>query len=147
MMDSLVFQAPFGGGGGYGHLSIAIKASHGGSAVAYVAQGPQGGFPSYMNQNTQPGYTHIGTGGDFISQDYMPHATQGLFSQTGFADPSKDEPSHNHFVSPGPLQSQGLMNSIYSQPFNQYNAQPLNMHHPQQQQSQGLANQKHHYNG
>ncbi|KAG0473014.1 hypothetical protein HPP92_014871 [Vanilla planifolia] len=46
----------------YNVSDFATQASHGGYAVDYVAQGPQGGFPSYMNQNTQPGYTHIGTG-------------------------------------------------------------------------------------
>lgn len=44
---------------------------------------------------------------------------------------------------------QGLMNSLYSQPFSHYNTQPLNLPAPQQQpqQDQGSQNQKLHYNG
>ncbi|KAH0456476.1 hypothetical protein IEQ34_014383 [Dendrobium chrysotoxum] len=110
---------------------VAYNASQSGYAVDYVAQGPQGGFPSYLNQNTQPGYTHLGTGNDFISQDYMTHGSPGLFTQAGFND-SSQESSQSHFGGPGPLQSQGLINPVYSQPFTQYNAQPLNLHPPQQ---------------
>ncbi|XP_077223880.1 regulator of nonsense transcripts 1 homolog [Tasmannia lanceolata] len=80
--------------------------------------------------------------------DYMPHGPQGLFTQVGFSDPSQDDSSQSHFgvAGPGPLQSQGLMNPLYSQPFTQYNTQPLNMHAPQQQ-GQSSQNQRPHYSG
>lgn len=44
---------------------------------------------------------------------------------------------------------QGMMNSLYSQPFAHYNSQPLNLQSPQQQPQpgQGSQNQKNHYNG
>lgn len=44
---------------------------------------------------------------------------------------------------------QGLMNSLYSQPFSHYNSQPLNLQPPQQQaqQGQGSQTQKIHYSG
>lgn len=42
---------------------------------------------------------------------------------------------------------QGLMNPLYSQPFSQYNSQPLNLQGPHQQQGQSSQNQKLHYNG
>jgi len=46
-----------------------LQASQSGYGVDYGAPGPQAGFPgSYLNQNTQPGYSHLGTGNDFISQ-------------------------------------------------------------------------------
>lgn len=45
-----------------------VQASQSGYGVDFVAQG-QAGFPgSYLNQNSQPGYSHSGTGNDFISQ-------------------------------------------------------------------------------
>ncbi|XP_020703391.1 regulator of nonsense transcripts 1 homolog isoform X2 [Dendrobium catenatum] len=115
----------------YNVADFSSQASQSGYAVDYVAQGPQGGFPSYLNQNTQPGYTHLGTGNDFISQDYMTHGSPGLFTQAGFND-SSQESSQSHFGGPGPLQSQGLINPVYSQPFTQYNTQPLNLHPPHQ---------------
>jgi hypothetical protein len=49
----------------------------------------------------------------------------------------------------GQFYVQGLMNSLYSQPFGHYNTQQLNLQAPQQQpqQGQGTQNQKIHYNG
>lgn len=45
-----------------------VQASQSGYAVDYVAQG-QAGFPgSYLNQNSQPGYPHLGSGNDFMTQ-------------------------------------------------------------------------------
>lgn len=43
---------------------------------------------------------------------------------------------------------QGMMNSLYSQPFAHYNTQPPNLQASQQQpQGQNSQNQKIHYNG
>ncbi|KAF2316290.1 hypothetical protein GH714_041631 [Hevea brasiliensis] len=103
-----------------------------------------------MNQNSQAGFSRFGSGNDFMSQEYLTHRSQGLFTQIGFNDPSQDDASQNHFgiANPNPLQSQGLMNSLYSQPFTHYNTQPLNLQSQQQpQQGQGSQNQKIHYNG
>lgn len=96
-----------------------------------------------------------------MSQDYMAHGAQGLFTQVGFNDPSQEDNSQGHFgvASTNPLQSQGLMNPLYSQPFSHYNSQPLNMQQnvqtqaQQQPQNQGLQqgqssqNHKVHYSG
>jgi len=40
------------------------------------------------------------------TQDYMPHGSQGLFTQAGFTGPSQDESSQSHFGVTGPLRSQ-----------------------------------------
>ncbi|XP_073000933.1 regulator of nonsense transcripts 1 homolog [Typha latifolia] len=129
---------------------FSTQASQSGYGVDYATQGPQAGFPgNYLNQNTQPGYSHLGSGNDFISQDYMAHGSQGLFTQAGFNDPSQDESSQRHFSMgpPGSLHSQGLMNNtIYSQSFAHYNTQPQALH-PPPQQSHGSPSQKLHYNG
>ncbi|KAJ4953511.1 hypothetical protein NE237_030343 [Protea cynaroides] len=139
----------------YNVAEFSTQASQSGYGVDYVTQGAQAGFPgSFLNPNTQAGYSHLGTGNDFISQDYMPHGSQGLFTQVGFNDPTHEDASQSHFgmAGPNPLQSQGLMNPLYSQPFTQYNTQPLNLQGPQQQPqqqqgSQSSQNQKLHYNG
>ncbi|XP_031482358.1 regulator of nonsense transcripts 1 homolog [Nymphaea colorata] len=132
----------------YNVADFSTQASQSGYGVDYVTQGTQGGFPgSFLNQNTQAGYSHLGTANDFITQDYMPHGSPGLFTQVGFTDPSQDDSSQAQFgvAGPGPLQSQGLMNPLYSQPFTQYNSQPVNMQAPQQGQT--AQNQKLHYTG
>ncbi|KAL5990593.1 Regulator of nonsense transcripts 1-like protein [Asimina triloba] len=140
----------------YNVADFSTQASQGGYGVDYVAHGTQPGFPgSFLNQNSQGGYSHLGTGNDFITQDYMPHGSQGLFTQAGFNDPSHDDSSQTHFgvAGPNPLHSQSLMNPLYSQPFTQYNTQPLNLQAPappppqQQQPGQSSQNQKLHYNG
>ncbi|GAV89382.1 UPF1_Zn_bind domain-containing protein/AAA_11 domain-containing protein/AAA_12 domain-containing protein [Cephalotus follicularis] len=136
----------------YNVNDFSTQASQSGYTVDYVTQGAQGGFPgNLLNQNSQAGYSRFGAGNDFMSQDYMAHGSQGLFTQVGFNDPSQDDASQNHFgvANPNPLQSQGLMNSLYSQPFTHYNTQPLNLQAPQQQpqQNQSSQNQKIHYNG
>ncbi|WCJ20723.1 hypothetical protein M5689_002938 [Euphorbia peplus] len=136
----------------YNVADFSTQASQSGYAVDYVTQGAQGGFPgNFINQNSQAGFSRFGSGNDFMSQDYMAHGSQGLFTQIGFSDPSQDDASQSHFgmANPNPLQSQGLMNSIYSQPFAHYNTQPLNLQSPQQppQQGQSSQNQKIHYNG
>ncbi|PPR96553.1 hypothetical protein GOBAR_AA24106 [Gossypium barbadense] len=142
----------------------------GGYAVDYASQGAQSGFPgNFLNQNSQAGYSRFGAGNDFMTQDYMNHGSQGLFTQAGFNDPSQDDASQSHFgaANPNQLQSQmlrgglivkslkllplsGLMNSLYSQPFAHYNTQPLNLQSPQQQQpqqGQGSQNKNLRYNG
>ena len=88
-----------------------------------------------------------------MSQDYMAHGSQGLFTQAGYNDPLQDDGSQNHFgmSNVNSLQSQSLLNPIYSQPFAHYNTQPLNLQssQPQQQQGpqgQGFQNQKLQYN-
>ena len=52
-----------------------------------------------------------------VSQDYMAHGSQGLFTQVGFNDPSQDDASQSHFgiANPNSLQSQ-VSSSSY--PFN-----------------------------
>ncbi|XP_038687689.1 regulator of nonsense transcripts 1 homolog [Tripterygium wilfordii] len=137
----------------YNVADFSTQASQSGYAVDYVTQGAQGGFPgNFLNQNSQAGYSRFGSGNDFMSQDYMTHGSQGLYTQVGFNnDPSQDDSSQNHFgvANPNSLQSQGLMSSLYSQPFAHYNTQPLNLQAPQQQpqQGQGSLNQNVHYNG
>ncbi|GMJ12456.1 UP-FRAMESHIFT1, LOW-LEVEL BETA-AMYLASE 1 [Hibiscus trionum] len=133
--------------------NIADFSTQSGYAVDYATQGAQSGIPgNFLNQNSQSGYSRFGAGTDFMSQDYMNHGSQGLFTQAGFNDPSQDDASQSHFgvANPNQLQSQGLMNSLYSQPFAHFNTQPLNLQPPQQlqpQQGQGPPNQHHHYNG
>ncbi|KAH8521404.1 hypothetical protein H0E87_002447, partial [Populus deltoides] len=86
-----------------------IMASQSGYAVDYVTQGAQGGFPgNFLNQNSQAGFSRFGSGNDFMSQDYMAHGSQGLFTQVGFNDPSQDDASQSHFgiTNPNQLQSQ-----------------------------------------
>lgn len=139
----------------YNVAEFSTQASQSGYALDYATQGAQAGFPgSFINQNSQGGYSRFGSGNDFMSQDYMPpHGSQGLFTQVGFNDPSQEDASQSHF-NPNQLQSQGMMNPLYSQPFAHYNTQPMNMQSPQQQQQQTQAqqgqssqNQKLHYNG
>ncbi|XP_006362492.1 regulator of nonsense transcripts 1 homolog [Solanum tuberosum] len=138
----------------YNVADFSTQASQGAYAVDYVTQGAQAGFPgNFLNQNSQSGYSRFGSGNEFMSQDYMSHGSQGLFTQAGYNDPSQDDGSQNHFgmSNVNSLQSQSLLNPIYSQPFAHYNTQPLNLQssQPQQQQgpqSQGFQNQKLHYN-
>ncbi|WMV40218.1 hypothetical protein MTR67_033603 [Solanum verrucosum] len=138
----------------YNVADFSTQASQGAYAVDYVTQGAQAGFPgNFLNQNSQSGYSRFGSGNEFMSQDYMSHGSQGLFTQAGYNDPSQDDGSQNHFgmSNVNSLQSQSLLNPIYSQPFAHYNTQPLNLQssQPQQQQGpqgQGFQNQKLHYN-
>ncbi|XP_057476213.1 regulator of nonsense transcripts 1 homolog isoform X1 [Actinidia eriantha] len=136
----------------YNVADFSSQASQGGYGVDYVTQGVQGGFPgSFVNHNSQAGYSRFGAGNDFMSQDYMAHGSQGLFTQVGFNDPSQDDASQSHFgmANANPLHSQGLMNPLYSQPFAHYNTQSLNLKATQQQpqQDQNSQNQILHYNG
>ncbi|XP_031390942.1 regulator of nonsense transcripts 1 homolog [Punica granatum] len=142
----------------YNVADFSTQATQSGYAVDYVTQGGQGGFPgNFLNQNSQAGYSRFGAGSDFMSQDYMSHGSQALFTQVGFNESSQDDVSQNHFGvgNPNAFQSQGLMNSVYSQPFPQYNMQPLNLQgtaasqqtQPQPQPGQNSQNQKIHYNG
>ncbi|KAK8640038.1 hypothetical protein V6N13_138403 [Hibiscus sabdariffa] len=127
--------------------NIADFSTQSGYAVDYATQGAQSGLPgNFLTQNSQSGYSRFGAGNDFMSQDYMNHGSQGLFTQAGFNDPSQDDASQSHFgvANPNQLQSQGLMNSLYAQPFAHFNTQPPNL---QPQQGQGPQNQHHHYNG
>nr|XP_043626562.1 regulator of nonsense transcripts 1 homolog [Erigeron canadensis] len=128
----------------YNVAEFSTQASQGGYTVDYGNPTTQGGFPgSYLNQNSQAGYSRFGTGNDFMSQDYMGHGSQGLFTQVGFNDPSQDDASQSHFGA-NSLQTQNMMNPLYSQPFAHYNSQPPNMQAPQQQQQQQTQP---HYNG
>ncbi|KAI3453443.1 hypothetical protein Pfo_010106 [Paulownia fortunei] len=138
----------------YNVAEFSTQASQSGYAVDYVTQGAQGGFPgSFLNQNSQAGYPRFAPGNDYMSQEYMAHGSQGLFTQAPFNDQSQDDASQNHFgvASANPLQSQSLLNPLYSQPFTHYNTQPLNVQNSQQQhssqQAQGSQNHKLHYNG
>ncbi|XP_012486781.1 regulator of nonsense transcripts 1 homolog isoform X1 [Gossypium raimondii] len=131
----------------YNIADFSTQVSQGGYAADYATQGAQSGFlGNFLNQNSQAGYSHFGTGNDFMSQEYMNHGSQGLFTQVGFSDPSQDDASRSHFgVNPNQLQSQGFLNSLYSQPFAQFNKQPLNLQAPQQ--GHGSQNQKLQFNG
>ncbi|KAG7015680.1 Regulator of nonsense transcripts 1-like protein [Cucurbita argyrosperma subsp. argyrosperma] len=138
----------------YNVTDFSTQASQTGYPIDYVSQGAQGGFPgSFLNQNSQSGYNRFGTGNDFMSQDYMNHGSQGLFTQVGFSDPSLDEASQSHYnvTNTNSLQSQGMMNSLYSQPFAHYNTQPSTQQAPPQQQQpqqgQSSQNQKIHFSG
>ncbi|KAL9242728.1 hypothetical protein vseg_016701 [Gypsophila vaccaria] len=145
----------------YNIAEFSTQASQSGYSVDYATQGAQSGFPgSYLNQNSQAGFSRFGSGSDFMSQDYMTHGSQGLFTQVGFNDPSQEDSSQTHFGvgNASHLQSQALMNPLYSQPFAHYNAQSLNLQnaHPQtqtqaqpqpNQRGQTLQNQKVHYSG
>ncbi|KAG4131202.1 hypothetical protein ERO13_D09G192400v2 [Gossypium hirsutum] len=131
----------------YNIADFSTQVSQGGYAADYATQGAQSGFlGNFLNQNSQAGYSHFGTGNDFMSQEYMNHGSQGMFTQVGFSDPSQDDASRSHFgVNPNQLQSQGFLNSLYSQPFAQFNKQPLNLQAPQQ--GHGSQNQKLQFNG
>ncbi|KAK4369632.1 hypothetical protein RND71_013424 [Anisodus tanguticus] len=134
----------------YHVADFSTQASQSGYAVDYVNQGAQVGFPgNFSNQNSQAGYSRFGSGNEFMSQDYMAHGSQGLFTQAGYNNPSQDDSSRNHFgmSNANPLQSQSLLNPLYSQPFGHYKTQPLNMQSSQPQQPQashvqGSQNQK-----
>ncbi|KAH0644051.1 hypothetical protein KY289_035025 [Solanum tuberosum] len=82
----------------YNVADFSTQASQGAYAVDYVTQGAQAGFPgNFLNQNSQSGYSRFGSGNEFMSQDYMSHGSQGLFTQAGYNDPSQDDGSQNHF--------------------------------------------------
>ncbi|MBA0801115.1 hypothetical protein Gohar_011500, partial [Gossypium harknessii] len=91
----------------YNIADFSTQVSQGGYAADYATQGAQSGFlGNFLNQNSQAGYSHFGTGNDFMSQEYMNHGSQGLFTQVGFSDPSQDDASRSHFgVNPNQLQS------------------------------------------
>ncbi|KAI3756474.1 hypothetical protein L1987_56295 [Smallanthus sonchifolius] len=134
----------------YNIADLSTQASQGGYGVDYVTPATQAGFPgSFLNQNSQAGFSRYGTGNDFMSQDYMGHGSQGLFTQVGFKDPSQDDSSHAHFSADPTtsLQTQGVMNPLYSQPFTHYNSQPISMPAQQQQQQQTQQGPASHYKG
>ncbi|KAK4802278.1 hypothetical protein SAY86_000481 [Trapa natans] len=136
----------------YNVADFSTQATQSGYAVDYATQGDQVAFPgNFFNQNSQSGYSRYGGGSDFMSQDYMTRGSQALFTQVGFNDSLQDDVSQNHFSvgNPNAFQSQGLMNAVYSQPFAQYNMQPLNLQGTSQQppQDQNTERQKIHYNG
>ncbi|XP_051144708.1 regulator of nonsense transcripts 1 homolog [Andrographis paniculata] len=138
----------------YNVAEFSTQASQSGYGVDYITQGAQGGFPgNFLNQNSQAGYARFAPGNEYLSQEYMAHGSQGLFTQAPFSDQSQDDTSPNHFgvANANPLQSQGLMNPLYSQPFAHYKSQPLNAQNPSQQhpsqQGQASQNQKLHYSG
>ncbi|XP_057520629.1 regulator of nonsense transcripts 1 homolog isoform X2 [Amaranthus tricolor] len=141
----------------YNIAEFSTQASQSGYSIDYATQGVQSAFPgSFLNQNSQAGYSRFGSGSDFMSQDYMAHGSQGLFTQVGINDPSQDDDSLAHFGAgnANPLRSQGLMNPLYSQPSTHYNSQsqPLNLQNLQPQQQpvqQGLSSQnsKAHFSG
>ncbi|XP_047978236.1 regulator of nonsense transcripts 1 homolog isoform X1 [Salvia hispanica] len=135
----------------YNVAEFSTQASQSGYAVDYVTQGGQGFPGSFLNQNSQAGYTRFAPGNDYMSQEYMAHGSQGLFTQAPFSDQSQEDASQNHFgvANANPLQSQ--LNPLYSQPFAHYNSQPLNAQNsqpqPSSQQGQGSQSNKLHYNG
>ncbi|KAH8947378.1 hypothetical protein BDL97_11G037900 [Sphagnum fallax] len=110
--------------------------------VEYVGQGSQGVHTGdFITQNSQTSFAHPSAGSDFVSQDFLVHGSQGLFTQVNFPDHSQDAPStQSHFTVGGSLHPQGIISPMYSQPFTQY-SQSLT---PQQQQQHHHRN---HYNG
>lgn len=72
-----------------------------------------------------------------MSQEYMAHGSLGLFTQAPFNEQSQDDSSQNHYGGGNarPLQTQSLLNPLYSQPFTHYHAQQPNMQTSQQQHS------------
>nr|ACN33707.1 unknown [Zea mays] len=118
----------------YNIAEFSTQASQGGYGVEFT-QAPQSGYSgNYMNQNSHPGYSHIGTTNDIVSQDHMAHGSHGMFTQAGYNDPSQDESSQIHYgmAAAGPLQSQGMMNPLYSQSYAHYNTQPQSLQPPPQ---------------
>ncbi|XP_062188720.1 regulator of nonsense transcripts 1 homolog isoform X2 [Phragmites australis] len=117
----------------YNIADFSTQASQGGYGVEFT-QGPQTGYSgNYLNQNAHPGYSHMGTTNDIVSQDHMAHGSHGIFTQAGYNDPSQDESSQMHYgmAAPGPLQSQSMMNPLYSQSYAHYNTQPQSLPPPQ----------------
>jgi regulator of nonsense transcripts 1 len=114
----------------------------GGYGMEYTSHGSQGGYTGdFITQNSQTSFTHPSTGTDFVSQDFLAHGSQGLFTQVSFPDRTQDASStQSHFTVGGALQPQGIMGPIYSQPFTQY-SQSL----PSQQQQR--QHHQNHYNG
>nr|GEX86315.1 regulator of nonsense transcripts 1 homolog [Tanacetum cinerariifolium] len=125
----------------YNVADLSTQASQGGYAVDYATHPG-----SFLNHNSQAGFSRFGAGNDFMSQDYMGHGSQGLFTQVGFKDPSQDESSQSHYsgAAATSLNTQVVMNPLYSEPFTHYNSQPLNVPPQQQQQAPGQTS---HYNG
>ncbi|CAN6199088.1 unnamed protein product [Urochloa humidicola] len=118
----------------YNIADFSTQASQGGYGVEFT-QAPQSGYSgNYMNQSAHPGYSHIGTANDIVSQDHMAHGSHGMFTQAGYNDPSQDESSQVHYgmASAGPLQSQSMMNPLYSQSYAHYNTQPQSLQPPPQ---------------
>ena len=117
----------------YNIADFSTQASQGGYGVDY-SQGPQSGYPgNYLNQNAHPGYSHMGAANDIVSQDHMAHGSHGMFTQAGYNDSSQDESSQMHFGMAGPgLQSQPMMNPLYSQSYAHYNTQPQSLQPPPQ---------------
>ncbi|XP_051216149.1 regulator of nonsense transcripts 1 homolog isoform X1 [Lolium perenne] len=118
----------------YNIADFSTQASQGGYGVEYT-QGPQSGYPgNYLNQSAHPGYPHMGATNDIVSQDHMAHGSHGMFTQAGYNDPSQDESSQMHYGmgAPGHLQSQSMMNPMYSQSYAHYNTQPQSLQPPPQ---------------
>ncbi|KAI3765387.1 hypothetical protein L2E82_15420 [Cichorium intybus] len=76
----------------YNVVDLSTQGSEGGYGVDYATPATQAGFPgSFLDKNSQGGFSRFGTGNDFMSQDYMGHGSQGLFTQVRFKDPSQDD--------------------------------------------------------
>ncbi|XP_010518678.1 PREDICTED: regulator of nonsense transcripts 1 homolog isoform X2 [Tarenaya hassleriana] len=135
----------------YNVADFSAQGSQGGYAVDYATQGAHGAFAgNFLNQNSQDGCSRFGGGNDFMSQEYMAHGSQGLFTQAGFPNASQDNVQQNQYgvSNPSHLQSQGVLNSLYSQPFSHYKMHPLNLSASQQSQpGQGSQNPKLPYDG
>ncbi|GJN07394.1 hypothetical protein PR202_ga25222 [Eleusine coracana subsp. coracana] len=117
----------------YNIADFSTQASQGGYGVEFT-QAPQSGYSgNYLNQNAHPGYSHMGTSNDIVSQDHMAHGSHAMFTQAGYSDPSQDESSQMHYgMAPGTLQSQNMMNPMYSQSYAHYNTQPQSLQPPPQ---------------
>ncbi|KAK3125053.1 hypothetical protein QOZ80_7BG0599380 [Eleusine coracana subsp. coracana] len=117
----------------YNIADFSTQASQGGYGVEFT-QAPQSGYSgNYLNQNAHPGYSHMGTSNDIVSQDHVAHGSHAMFTQAGYNDPSQDESSQMHYgMAPGTLQSQNMMNPMYSQSYAHYNTQPQSLQPPPQ---------------
>ncbi|XVF52437.1 hypothetical protein PTKIN_Ptkin05aG0017900 [Pterospermum kingtungense] len=94
----------------YNVADFSTQASQSGYAVDYATQGAQSGFSeNFLNQNSQAGYSCFDAGNDIMTQDYMNHGSQGMFTQSGFNGPLQDDASHSHslvcMANPNQLQS------------------------------------------
>ncbi|KAH9539277.1 hypothetical protein CY35_15G049600 [Sphagnum magellanicum] len=119
----------------YGGQEFSTQVLQGGYGMEYVTQGSQGVYTGdFITQNSQTSFAHPSAGTDFVSQDFLAHGSQGLFTQVSYPNRNQDAPStQSHYTVGGPLQSQGIMGPVYSQPFTQYSQSLASQQQPRQQ--------------
>jgi regulator of nonsense transcripts 1 len=116
-------------------MILLLQVLQGGYGMEYVTQGSQGVYTGdFITQNSQTSFAHPSAGTDFVSQDFLAHGSQGLFTQVSYPNRNQDAPStQSHYTVGGPLQSQGIMGPVYSQPFTQYSQSLASQQQPRQQ--------------